>query len=208
MSSKTDQRDEARDAAAGIQAGDETGAWQPGQEGSPATVDLPSAPAISDASPADATGEWKSAQQTPSLIAPVPDADGTRAYVPDPHSAQADAGAATANFVPGRVDRPARKKKEPDQQPVADGTTDFVPEGPTRDGMGQTRDGASSFHGHITSWRGTHSLTRQVLAKQKERGEATGDAQGRNPEAPDLATGRYLLQKFHARGGMGEIWLT
>ncbi len=201
----SDPRDE-RTEEVSPQAGDATGAWQAGPEASSATVDLPPSPPASEPGAGAATGEWQSGQEKSSVTfevpVEVPDDGATGVFVPESSAAQADAGGATTNFVPGQADRTTGNTRDPNLDSEPGGTTNFVPE---RDGS--TCAGALSFDDQTASGRDMRSLSRQVLGKQRDPADSTGGGRNRTPEAPDLPSGRYQLKKFHARGGMGEIWV-
>jgi serine/threonine protein kinase/tetratricopeptide (TPR) repeat protein len=60
-----------------------------------------------------------------------------------------------------------------------------------------------------SSGRSIRSLSRQPLGTKRQRqGDATGaGAPEAGPAVLDLPTGRYQLDRFFAKGGMGEIWV-
>ncbi|MCI0462296.1 MAG: tetratricopeptide repeat protein [Gemmataceae bacterium] len=143
------------------------------------TVDLqPTSPPPTE----DATGAWQVEQ---------PDPGATAQLTPGPPEAPADTGT--------HSEQTGAWQAEPES---GGATANFVP--------GEDPDAVTAplrLPGSTTA-RGLRPRPSYPQGTQRRDRDATGGLdEGQTPEAPELQAGRYLLKQFHAKGGMGEIWL-
>jgi tetratricopeptide (TPR) repeat protein len=131
----------------------------------------------------------------------------------DPHKSETVDGPTTPPVaeVNVTIDQPAAPAGPTDPQGTVDAipapsgesglqTTDF-PSAPQPTGL---RHGGASEAGPQTT-----DFPSAPQPTGLRHGGATGipPVGGYRPVAPEMRSGRYLLKKFHAKGGMGEVWL-
>src|SRR5262245_37874828 len=113
---------------------------------------------------------------------------------------------ATGEYLPeGTADRgPSAGTRLPRVQP-GDATGEFHP---AADGDGEgTGGGVGDATGAYMPGEGEGSV--RFLTGKQPMGHLTTPASAGAFPAPDpqQRTGRYFLKKFHAKGGMGEVWM-
>ncbi|HEX5269150.1 MAG TPA: hypothetical protein VFW33_01620 [Gemmataceae bacterium] len=169
----------------------------PGKPGPPAATDATGVFSPEGQSAGDATAAL------PPAGAPFPDATGV--FVPEePPSPAGEATEATGMFVPGAA--------APDAGEATAGGTGVYEPAPTRPAEaagGATNPAAAGATGAYAPERGPAALAQSTLPPRQ--GKPTSAAPSQRPLGPPPAPvrrcGRYVLKKFHAKGGMGEIWV-
>ncbi len=163
--------------------------------------------------------------------APEPAGEGTGVYVPPPPppDATADLGTGAPDATGVYVPQPAQA---PDHPPAPDATGVYVP-GATGATPGEETGGAASpdatgayvpggtnvAKGQGTAAAGEGGATGAYTPGQAPPTDATGayDPEGRStftvripgpePDEDEVRCGHYVLRRFHAKGGMGEIYV-
>ncbi len=127
----------------------------------------------------------------------------TGEFIPEKADNAGPAEAVTGEYLPEATG--ARGSAGQTRSPRADqpgaATGEYFPE------PGDTRPGEAAGDATGAYIPGQAEESVHFLTGRREAGLTSPASAGAFPTAPPVRTGRYFLKKFHAKGGMGEVWL-